>query len=204
MDVDRRDVNGVGWRVQLIRPALSRRRTDENQPARRRGRCGTVKRLSMKRALYFIPLAVFLVMVIYFAFGLTRDARVIPSVLINQPVPALALAPIKGSPAGFSTADLKNQVTLVNIFGSWCVACKVEHPFLMELRKSNVVPIYGINWREANRDDGPDGLSGLVILTRGSVMIRKAWRPLPSALRARRKHLLSIIKESSDTSTPDR
>ncbi len=114
-----------------------------------------MKRLSMKRALYFIPLAVFLVMVIYFAFGLTRDARVIPSVLINQPVPALALEPIKGSPAGFSTADLKNQVTLVNIFGSWCVACKVEHPFLMELRKSNVVPIYGINWREANRDDGP-------------------------------------------------
>lgn len=94
-------------------------------------------------------------MAVYFAFGLTRDARVLPSVLINQPVPPLVLKPIKGYDQGFSNEDLKKQVTLVNIFGSWCVACKVEHPFLMELKKANVVPIFGINWREANRNDGP-------------------------------------------------
>lgn len=110
---------------------------------------------SMNRTLFYVPLAIFLVMVVYFAFGLTRDARVLPSVLINKPVPPLVLKAIEGSAQGFSTEDLKNQVTLVNIFGSWCIACKVEHPFLMELKKANVVPIYGIDWREVNRKDGP-------------------------------------------------
>jgi len=109
----------------------------------------------MNRTFFYVPLAVFLVLVVYFAIGLTRDPRILPSVLINQPVPPLALKPIKGSSQGFATQDLEDQVTLVNIFGSWCIACKVEHPFLMKLKKANTVPIYGIDWREANRDDGP-------------------------------------------------
>jgi cytochrome c biogenesis protein CcmG/thiol:disulfide interchange protein DsbE len=70
----------------------------------------------MNRTLFYVPLAIFLVMVVYFAFGLTRDARVLPSVLINKQVPPLVLKPIEGSVRGFSTDDLKNQVTLVNVF----------------------------------------------------------------------------------------
>ncbi|MEQ9053845.1 MAG: DsbE family thiol:disulfide interchange protein, partial [Roseovarius confluentis] len=62
---------------------------------------------------------------------------------------------IEGQARGFKTDDLKGQVTLVNIFGSWCVACQVEHPFLMELKKAGTVPIFGIDWRETNRTDGP-------------------------------------------------
>ncbi len=109
----------------------------------------------MKRTFFYVPLAIFLVLVIYFAIGLTRDPRILPSALINQPVPPLDLKPIKGSNQGIATDDFKDQVTLVNIFGSWCVACRAEHPFLMELKKTNTVPIFGIDWREVNPDDGP-------------------------------------------------
>lgn len=109
----------------------------------------------MKRLLYLVPLAVFLILVAYFAVGLTRDPRILPSVLIDQPVPPLNLKPIQGSQQGFATDDLKGQITLVNIFGSWCVACRVEHPFLMELKRRKVVPIYGIDWRETTPGAGP-------------------------------------------------
>jgi cytochrome c biogenesis protein CcmG/thiol:disulfide interchange protein DsbE len=109
----------------------------------------------MKRVLFFVPLVVFLVLAVYFAIGLTRDPRTLPSVLIDQPVPPLDLPAIEGRARGFTTDDLKGQVTLVNIFGSWCVACRVEHPFLMHLKANERVPVFGIDWREQNRSDGP-------------------------------------------------
>ncbi|MDH5749002.1 MAG: DsbE family thiol:disulfide interchange protein [Rhodospirillales bacterium] len=109
----------------------------------------------MKRLFYFLPVAVFLVLAVYFAVGLTLNPKEIPSVLINKPVPPFDLKPIKGYERGFSSEDLKGQVSLVNIWGSWCTACLVEHPFLMKIKHQGLVPIYGIDWREQNRDDGP-------------------------------------------------
>lgn len=109
----------------------------------------------MKRLTYILPLALFGVLIIYFAVGLRLDPRVIPSVLINQQVPPFDLKPIKGRNKGFASEDLKGKVTLVNIFGSWCIACLVEHPFLMKLSKEGDVPIYGIDWREKDPDAGP-------------------------------------------------
>ncbi len=112
-----------------------------------------------RRLLYILPLVVFAVMAIYFAVGLTKDPRAIPSVLIDTPVPEFALDPIKGRDKGFSHEDLKGQVSLVNIFGSWCFACRVEHPLLMKLKKENAVPVHGIDWRETDRDAGPKWLA---------------------------------------------
>lgn len=112
----------------------------------------------IRRFVFIVPLAVFAVLVAYFAVGLTKDPHTLESVLINQPFPELALPPIAGRAEGFSSADLKGQVTLVNVWGSWCVACRVEHPFLMELKAKNVVPIYGIDWREKAPGDGPEWL----------------------------------------------
>ena len=112
----------------------------------------------MKFTLSYVPLAVFLVLVVYFSFGLTRDSRVLQSVLIDKPVPQLELEPILGFNTGFSTSDLKNQVTLVNIFGSWCIACMSEHSFLMDLKNTYKVKIYGIDWRELNQTAGPEWL----------------------------------------------
>jgi cytochrome c biogenesis protein CcmG/thiol:disulfide interchange protein DsbE len=113
----------------------------------------------MRRIVYLVPLAVFLVLAGYFWIGLGKDPQIIPSVLIDQPVPAFALKPIKGRELGFSSDDLPGQVSLVNIFGSWCVACRVEHPFLTKLKADGVVPIYGIDWREKDPDAGPAWLA---------------------------------------------
>ena len=105
-----------------------------------------------KRLIYLLPLGIFLILAVYFAVGLTKDPRKLPSTLINREVPAFNLPAIQGYERGFSSKDLLGQVTLVNIFGSWCVACLAEHPFLMKLKKDNVIPIYGIDWRE--KSDG--------------------------------------------------
>jgi cytochrome c biogenesis protein CcmG/thiol:disulfide interchange protein DsbE len=112
------------------------------------------------RLLYLLPLGVFVVLAIYFAVGLTKDPRLLPSVLIDTPVPDdLDLAPIRGRDRGLKAADLKGDVTLVNIFGSWCVACRVEHPFLMQLARRKLVPIHGIDWKEETPDAGPAWLA---------------------------------------------
>jgi cytochrome c biogenesis protein CcmG, thiol:disulfide interchange protein DsbE len=113
----------------------------------------------MKRLIYILPLAVFAVLVIYFAVGLTLDPRRMDSVLIDQEIPPFDLVAIQGQERGFASKDILGQVTLVNIFGSWCIACRVEHPFLMDLKKRDVIPIYGIDWREKDRDAGPAWLA---------------------------------------------
>ncbi len=113
----------------------------------------------MKKLIYLLPLLVFFVIGAYFAVGLTKDPRELKSVLINEPAPDIDLPPIKGSDRGLKKADLLGHVSLVNIFGSWCIACKLEHPFLMKIKKKGLVPLYGIDWREKNRDDGPKWLA---------------------------------------------
>lgn len=109
----------------------------------------------MGRLVALLPLAVLVFLSVYFAFGLSRDPQQLPSALINQPVPTFDLPAIENRSKGFKNDDLKGKVTLINIFGSWCVSCRVEHPFLMALKEENVIPIYGIDWREENRKDGP-------------------------------------------------
>lgn len=114
-----------------------------------------------KRLIFLLPLAAFLVLAGYLALGLTRDPHVLPSVLINQEVPSFDLAPIKGRDRGFRRDDLLGQVSLVNVFGSWCVACRIEHPFLLRLKAEGKVPVHGIDWREEHPDAGPAWLARL-------------------------------------------
>lgn len=113
----------------------------------------------VKRLPYVLPLLIFLVLALYFFAGLGKDPHDIPSVLIDRPVPEFSLPPLEGFDHGLSSADLKGRVSLVNIFGSWCVACQIEHPFLMALRRDDVVPIFGIDWREKDRQAGPAWLA---------------------------------------------
>ena len=108
------------------------------------------------RLLFIVPLALFLVLAGYFAIGLTKDPRLLAGMLEGQPVPAFDLKPIQGrGEKGFASTDLPGQVSLVNVFGSWCVACRVEHPFLMQLKAKGAVPVHGIDWREENPAAGP-------------------------------------------------
>lgn len=99
-----------------------------------------------------LPIALFIVLVIALGYGLTRDPREIPSPLIGKPVPEFSLPALPGRDDGLATTDLKGQVSLVNVFASWCTACRQEHPLFMQLKKDKVVPIHGIDYRDQPQD----------------------------------------------------
>lgn len=101
------------------------------------------------RLFFLIPLVLFAVLVIYFAVGLTKDpSKLDTEVLLNQPMGEFKLIPVKGRTEGLTSEDVKGKVSLVNFFGSWCVACLQEHPFFMKLAQKNVIPLYGVDWDE--------------------------------------------------------
>ncbi len=102
----------------------------------------------MNRLFLLIPLAVFLGVGLVFAVGLTRDPSRIPSMLIDRPLPEFSLPPIDGVEMGLVSKELVGDVAMVNVFGSWCVSCLIEHPLLMELAEAQTVPIYGLNWKD--------------------------------------------------------
>jgi cytochrome c biogenesis protein CcmG, thiol:disulfide interchange protein DsbE len=100
------------------------------------------------------PVVLFLALAVGLFFGLGTDTRTVPSVLIGKPAPVMDMMPIEGlATKGFSAADFKNgRVTLVNIFGSWCAPCRLEHPLLMELSKRDDLQIFGINTKDKPAD----------------------------------------------------
>ena len=100
---------------------------------------------------YFAPIAVFAALAVVFAWGLTRDPRLIPSPLIGKPVPQFALPPVKGRALGLASANLVGEPSLVNVFASWCVECQLEHPLIMQMKSRGVAPIHGLNYK--NRPD---------------------------------------------------
>jgi cytochrome c biogenesis protein CcmG, thiol:disulfide interchange protein DsbE len=100
------------------------------------------------RLRYLVPITVFTALVIAFAGALNRDPRTIPSALIDKPVPEFALPPVKGRTLGLSSTDLVGEVSLVNVFASWCVACREEHPMFMQLKAESVVRIHGLNYKD--------------------------------------------------------
>src|SRR3546814_7586876 len=108
----------------------------------------------MFRLIVLIPLIAFAALAAYLAVGLTHDPRVLPTALLDKPAPEFALPPLREGGPGLAKADLKGQVSLVNVFASWCVPCRAEHPLLMRLAQEKIVPIYGINWQD-KREDAP-------------------------------------------------
>jgi cytochrome c biogenesis protein CcmG/thiol:disulfide interchange protein DsbE len=102
--------------------------------------------MTVRRLLYLIPVIVFAAVGIGLAVGLTRDPGTLPSALLDRPVPAFELPALEGGD-GLSSADLKGRVSLVNVFASWCVPCRIEHPVLMRLAQEGV-PIFGINYKD--------------------------------------------------------
>jgi cytochrome c biogenesis protein CcmG, thiol:disulfide interchange protein DsbE len=101
----------------------------------------------MNRALAVIPAGLFVALIVTFYFALGRDPSLIPSVLIDKPLPSFSLPSVAAGTPGLSSRDLRGQPMLLNVFGSWCIACVQEHPMLMELAREGVV-IDGIDWRD--------------------------------------------------------
>jgi cytochrome c biogenesis protein CcmG/thiol:disulfide interchange protein DsbE len=104
----------------------------------------------MKR--YLLPLIVFIVMVGFLAVGLNLNPREVPSPLIDKPAPEFKLARLDVPDQQISLQDLRGKVWLLNVWASWCVACRQEHPVLVDLAGTGTVPIYGLNYKD-RRDD---------------------------------------------------
>ena len=113
---------------------------------------GTNAGHSSTRLGLLLPLLLFLGLAVLLGVGLTLNPREVPSPLIGKPVPAFDLPPVKGRTPGLSGADLKGEVSLVNVFASWCAACREEHPLLMELTRNGIVPIHGLNYKDKPND----------------------------------------------------
>jgi len=101
---------------------------------------------------YLIPLAIFLVLVVFLAIGLGRDPHEVPSPLINKAAPTFRLPQLKEPTKTFSAEDMRGKVWVLNVWASWCIACRDEHPLLLEYAKSGVVPIYGLNYKDKRED----------------------------------------------------
>lgn len=101
---------------------------------------------------YAIPLGVFVILVALLAIGLRLDPRYVPSPLIDKPLPAFSLPDLADEQTVVTVADVKGKPRLFNVWASWCVACRVEHPLLIDLAKSGEASIVGLNYKDA-RDD---------------------------------------------------
>lgn len=103
------------------------------------------------RALLLVPLALFLLLAGLFLLQLLsgRDAATIPSALIGRPAPETALPPVEGlGLPGLDSAAFQGNVTLVNVFASWCVPCRDEHPLLVEFAKDRPFRLVGLNYKD--------------------------------------------------------
>ena len=101
-------------------------------------------------ALALLPLVALVGLLAVFALNINRDPSLVQSVLINKPAPQFDLPQVKGMPVpGFGTAALTGDVTVVNVFASWCIPCREEHPVLEALKQKTGVRIYGINQKDA-------------------------------------------------------
>ncbi len=106
---------------------------------------------------YSLPLGLFLLVLLILAIGLTLDPSEVPSPLIGKPAPQFTLPQLHEPTNTLSLDDLKGEVTLLNVWASWCESCRIEHPLLLEIATSGEIPVYGLNYK----DDREKALSWL-------------------------------------------
>ena len=109
-------------------------------------------RRGRRRLLVVLPVVLFLALAALLYAGLFRDPRLVPSPLIGKPAPEFDLPAVQGRQLALSTDDLKGEVSLVNVFASWCVACRDEHPLLVRLKQRGTVPVHGLNYKDQPAD----------------------------------------------------
>ena len=102
---------------------------------------------------YFLPLVIFGLFFLLLKTGMNdimegKNVNELPSPLINKPAPQFELPSLTDPSKTVSNASFGNELAVVNVWATWCVGCRQEHPFLMELSKTGSVPVYGLNWRD--------------------------------------------------------
>lgn len=102
---------------------------------------------------FLLPLGIFIVLVALLAVGLNLNPREVPSPLIGKPAPDFKVPLLQDESKTFSPKDMAGQVWLLNVWASWCVSCREEHPVLVEFAKTGTVPIVGLDYKD-KREDG--------------------------------------------------
>jgi len=102
------------------------------------------------------PLIGFIALVVLLAVGLNLNPRDVPSPLVGKPAPQFALARLDAPEQTFSPQDMTGKVWLLNVWASWCVSCRQEHPVLVELAKNKSLPLIGLNYKEVRGDGSID------------------------------------------------
>ncbi len=97
---------------------------------------------------FLLPLGVFIALLLFLGVGLRLNPREIPSPFIGKPAPAFRLAQLGDPSKTISPQDLVGQVWLLNVWASWCVSCRQEHPVLMNFARQQVLPIIGLNYKD--------------------------------------------------------
>ena len=97
---------------------------------------------------FLIPLVTFVVLAFFLGRGLSLDPKDIPSPLIDKPAPIFSVSQLDKPDQAIGSEQLRGQVWILNVWASWCVACRDEHPVLVEFSKSNTVPIFGLNYKD--------------------------------------------------------
>lgn len=105
----------------------------------------------MRYVVYAVPVVLFVAIGALFYQGLNLNPTYIPSPLLGKSAPVYELPTLTDPAQTTGTDDLLGQVSLVNVWATWCPGCRDEHPFLVELARRDIVPIYGVNWRDDRR-----------------------------------------------------
>lgn len=106
------------------------------------------------RTFFMTPLVIFFLLIIIMMAKLLDSDTHENIALLNQKLPEFNLPAVYENIPGLANSDIKGKYSLLNIFASWCITCKLEHPFLLSLSKEGVIPVYGIAWK-----DNPENLS---------------------------------------------
>lgn len=101
---------------------------------------------------FLLPLALFVVLVGFLAIGLNRNPREVPSPLVGKPAPAFKLPQLAEPEKQFAPADMLGQVWMLNVWASWCVSCREEHPLLVEFARAKVAPLIGLDYKDPRAD----------------------------------------------------
>ena len=104
----------------------------------------------MKR--FILPLGIFIILLVFLGVGLRLNPHDIPSPFIGKPAPAFTLQQLSDPEKTISPSDMRGRVWMLNVWASWCVSCREEHPVLLEFSKKAVVPLIGLNYKDTRKE----------------------------------------------------